>query len=711
MKYVLILCVSLGAVALYLLANASANTAAFAHYYTLLLGLNGLLAACLLALIGYQLWDLRRKLKARVFGSKLTLRLLLMFALMAVLPGMLVYGVSVQFLSKSIESWFDVRVDTALEGGLNLGRSALDNLLRDLTKKGEYMALALTDKPDGDHVTQLNDLREQAGVQEATLFSGRGAIIAFSGSERASMLPDRPLPSLLRQVRQQQPYSAIEAVPEKGLFLRVVVPVNVLGLTESVRVLQLLQPVPARLAKDAETVQAGYRDYQELSVSRLGLKRIYGLTLTLALLLALLSAIALAFVLSARLSAPLSLLAKRTQAIASGDFSEMPAVRSRDELDALMQSFNDMTRQLAEAREVVEFNQRQLETSKAYLESILAHLSSGVLAFDENLRLKTMNPAAADILGVDLSALSGRRLYKWALNDDALKDLAHDVENLFRSGEGKEWQKQMDYPGGSGNPTGNRVLLVRGTRLPAAVGNDYIVVFDDITHLLQAQRDAAWGEVARRLAHEIKNPLTPIQLSAERLEHKLAGKLAPPDTDILQRATQTIVNQVTALKSMVNAFSEYARTPSLNLQGIDLNRLIHEILALYEHSDAHIETRLAPDLPPIVGDPTLLRQVVHNLLQNAQDALAGVDAPQIVVETGVDDSAVRLDIRDNGCGFPEELMARLFEPYVTTKPKGTGLGLAIVKKIIEEHHGRMKVENIQPRGASVSVYLPRGRAV
>ncbi len=704
MKYVLILCVSLGAVALYLLANASANTAAFAHYYTLLLGLNGLLAASLLALIGYQLWDLRRKLKARVFGSKLTLRLLAMFALMAVLPGMLVYGVSVQFLSKSIESWFDVRVDTALEGGLNLGRSALDNLLRDLTKKGEYMALALTDKPDGDHVTLLNDLREQAGVQEATLFSGRGAIIAFSGSERASMLPDRPLPSLLRQVRQQQPYSAIEAVPEKGLFLRVVVPVNVLGLTESVRVLQLLQPVPARLAKDAETVQAGYRDYQELSVSRLGLKRIYGLTLTLALLLALLSAIALAFVLSARLSAPLSLLAKRTQAIASGDFSEMPAVRSRDELDALMQSFNDMTRQLAEAREVVEFNQRQLETSKAYLESILAHLSSGVLAFDENLRLKTMNPAAADILGVDLSALSGRRLYKWALNDAALKDLAHEVENLFRSGEGKEWQKQLDYP------VGNRVLLVRGTRLPAAVGNDYIVVFDDITHLLQAQRDAAWGEVARRLAHEIKNPLTPIQLSAERLEHKLADKLASGDAEILQRATQTIVNQVTELKSMVNAFSEYARTPSLNLQSVDLNRLIHEILALYEHSDAHIETHLALDLPQVEGDPTLLRQVVHNLLQNAQDALAGMEAPQIVVETSVEENVIRLGIRDNGCGFPEELMTRLFEPYVTTKPKGTGLGLAIVKKIIEEHRGRMKVENIQPRGASVSVYLPLLRA-
>jgi len=702
MKYILYLCVGLGGVALYLLSKASANTAAFSQNYTLLLGLNGALATCLLALIGYQLWILRRKLKARVFGAKLTLRLLMMFALMAVVPGVLVYGVSVQFLSKSIESWFDVRVDNALEGGLSLGRSALDNLLRELNKKAEYMALSLEDKPIADHLTLLNSLREQAGVQEATLFSSRGGIIAFSGSDRFSLLPDRPSPSQLRQVRQQQPYSAIEAVPEKGLYLRVIVPVNVLDLNESVRVLQLFQPVPTRLAKDAETVQAVYRDYQALSVSRLGLKRIYGLTLTLALLLALLSAIALAFLLSARLSAPLGLLAKGTQAVASGDFSAMPTVSNRDELGSLMQSFNDMTRQLAEARGVVELNQRQLEMAKAYLESILAHLSSGVLAFDENLSLTAMNPAAAEILGVDLSSLGKRRLYKWAHTDEALKALAMEVEALFRQNGAKEWIKQMEYAGRNGN----QVLLVRGARLPAAVGEDFIVVFDDITHLLQAQRDAAWGEVARRLAHEIKNPLTPIQLSAERLEHKLAGKLAEPDAEVLRRATQTIVNQVAALKSMVNSFSEYARAPSLNLETVDLNLLVREILSLYEHTGAQLATRFAPVLPQIAGDPTLLRQVVHNLLQNAQDALIGVENPQIVVETAMENNLVRLTIRDNGTGFPDALMARLFEPYVTTKPKGTGLGLAIVKKIIEEHHGRMKIENIQPCGASVSVYLP-----
>lgn len=706
MKYIVILCVSLGAVLLYLLSKASANTATFTQYYTVLLGLNGALVVCLMALIGFQLWSLRRKVRRRVFGARLTLRMLLMFAVMALLPGILVYGVSVQFMSKSIESWFDVRVDNAMEGGLNLGRTALDNLLRDLTKKGEAMAMVLADQPVSGHIILLDNLREQAGVQEATLFNARGGVIAVSSSDRSSLLPDMPSPPILRQVRQQQPFGAIEMVPDKGLYMRVVVPVNVLSLDESVRLLQLFQPVPRRLAEDAETVQQIYRDYQELSLSRLGLKRIYGLTLTLTLLLALLSAMALAFVLSARLSAPLEALAEGTKAVASGDFSEMPTVRSRDELGALMRSFNRMTRQLAEARAVVELNQKQLETAKAYLESILAHLSSGVLTFDEKFILRAVNPSAEEILGQPLTMLRGRRLFEWDVQESALKAFAQQVSDQFREDGRKEWARQMEYAG----KAGNRVLLVRGSRLPGGMEDGYIVVFDDITHLLQAQRDAAWGEVARRLAHEIKNPLTPIQLSAERLEHKLADKLSEADADVLKRATLTIVNQVGALKSMVDAFSEYARLPQLHLQRLDLNRLVQEILALYEHAGAHIALDLAPDLPKIQGDTTLLRQVVHNLLQNAEDALGDSVRPEIRVRTRVADDGVRLEILDNGSGFPDHLMSRLFEPYVTTKPKGTGLGLAIVKKIVEEHHGTMQIENVEPHGACVSIVLPLAEA-
>lgn len=699
LQTIVILCIGLGGILLFLLSKASANSAVFTENYTLLLALNGILVVCLVGLIGYQLWILRRKLRAKMFGAKLTLRLVMLFALMAVLPGMLVYGVSVQFLTNSIESWFDVRVDNALEGGLSLGRSALDNLLRDLTKKGEAMALELSDHPPSAHITQLNLLREQRGLQEATLYTARGAIIAFSGNERASLLSDKPSYTVLRQVRQQQPFTAIENIPGKGLFMRVLTPVNVLTLSEDVRILQLLQPVPQDVARDAETVQEIYRDYQELSLSRLGLKRIFGLTLTLTLLLSLLSAIAMAFLLSARLSAPLGILAKGTRAVASGDFSEMPEVHSRDELGILMQSFNNMTRQLADARAVVEFNQQQLETSKVYLESILAHLSSGVLAFDEKFNLKTVNPIAAQILGIDFPTLRRRGLVDG--QEEAVAEFATAISEQFHSQEQQEWQQQINYLG----KNGKQVLLLRGSRLPVAVGNGYIVVFDDITHLLQAQRDAAWGEVARRLAHEIKNPLTPIQLSAERLEHKLVEKLDNADAEMLKRATHTIVNQVAALKNMVDAFSEYARTPRLNLHKLNLNALVMEILGLYENSPSRIVPQLDPALPEIQGDSTLLRQVIHNLLRNAQDAVAEASHPEIVVETLRDGRWARINIRDNGAGFPEKLMARLFEPYVTTKPKGTGLGLAIVKKIVEEHNGKMHIENNHP-GACVSVLIP-----
>jgi nitrogen fixation/metabolism regulation signal transduction histidine kinase len=704
MRYLVILSMAVGGILLYLLSVSSGNTPLFAQNYPVLLALNTALAVALMILVGYQLLLLRRKIKARVFGAKLRLRMLLMFAVMALLPGTIVYAVSVQFLSKSIESWFDVRVDNALAGGLSLGQTALDYLSRDLGKKAESMAVVLADQPTSEHISLLNSLREQIGVQEATLFNARGNVITYSSSERSGLLPDIPSAAILRMVRQQQPYNSIESIPDKGLFLRAVVPVNVLSLSEDIRVLQLMQPVPRQLAHDAESVQSVYRDYQELSLSRLGLKRLYGLTLTLTGLLALLLAMTLAFVLSERLSAPLGLLAEGTRAVAKGDFSPMQPVQAKDELGALMQSFNSMTRQLADAREVVEVNQQQLEGAKAYLESILAHLSSGVLALDERYYLRTINLAAAQILGVDASVLKGLKLFEWGSGQTAgLHAFAQELSEEFKRDGQREWQKQIEYAGSSGTQT----LLVRGTRLPAVSDNGYVVVFDDVTHLIQAQRDAAWGEVARRLAHEIKNPLTPIQLSAERIERKLSAKLSASDADMLQRATSTIVNQVAAMKNMVDAFKEYARSPELNLQDIDLNQLISEVLVLYEPLGGGVQPDLTTESTHIIGDMTLLRQVIHNLLQNAQDAMVDAEHPMITVKTEVDGGWVRLRIRDNGSGFPEQIVKRVFEPYVTTKQKGTGLGLAIVKKIIDEHGGMIHIENLHPHGACVCISLKR----
>jgi len=704
--YLLILSVSLGAVGLFLLATASANTTLFAEHYSLLLLLNGGVAVILATLVVYQLVTLRRKLRSGVFGSKLTLRLVLLFALMALLPGALIYGVSVQFLAKSIESWFEVRFDRALEGGLNLGRSALDNMLRELVVKADTMAQTLSVRPPAEHLAALNALREQGGVREATLFSQRGKVIAFSSNEPVGLLPDPPGAGALRRIRLQQTYSAIESIPDRGLYLRVLAPVNVLSLAEETRVLQLMQPVPKQLAQDAETVQTGYREYQELTLARRGLKRLYGITLTLTLLLALLSALALAFLLSDRLSAPLNVLAEGTRAVAQGDFSQRAAVASADELGMLTQSFNSMTLQLAEARAQAERNQAQLAHAKGYLESILANLSAGVLAFDDRLRLRSANPSAAHILGVDCGPLLGRKLQQWGEHDASLAALARGIGAAFeRAGVG-EWEQQVERE----VKGGMQVLLLRGTRLPQSAETGSVVVFDDITRLLQAQRDAAWAEVARRLAHEIKNPLTPIQLSAERLQVKLEPKLAANDAEILARSTQTIINQVSALKRMVDAFSQYARTPEPSMRELDLNALVRDVLTLYESLGSSIRLELTPDLPPVIGDAAQLRQVIHNLLQNAQDALADTALPNIVIASEAAGGAVRLSVTDNGSGFPEHLMKRVFEPYVTTKPKGTGLGLVIVKKILEEHGGQVAIMNVPPHGARVTVSLPSAAA-
>ncbi len=701
-RYLFVVSASLGAVALFLLATASANTTLFAEHYSLLLLLNGGIAVMLAAIVGFQLVTLRRKLRAGVFGSKLTLRLVLLFALMAILPGALIYGVSVQFLAKSIESWFEVRIDKALEGGLNLGRGALDNMLRDLSVKADVISLALSVRPPAEHLAALNTLREQTGLLEVALFSHSGKLLAVSGSARGELVPDAPGAAALRQMRLQSRYSAIESIPDRGLYLRVLAPVSVVSLAEDARVLQVLQPVPRQLAQDAETVQAGYREYQELTLARRGLKRLYGITLTLTLLLALLASLALAFLLSDRLSAPLGVLVEGTRAVAQGDFSRRAQVASRDELGVLTQSFNSMTLQLADARAQAERNQEQVAHAKAYLESILANLSAGVLAFDDRLRLRSANPSAGQILGINCAPLIGLAVEQWAGHDTTLEALGRCIADAFSRAEPGEWEEQVERE----TKSGAQVLLLRGTRLPPGAETGSLVVFDDVTHLLQAQRDAAWAEVARRLAHEIKNPLTPIQLSAERLQAKLASRLAAADAEMLARSTQTIVNQVSALKRMVDAFSEYARTPEPSMQEIDFNALVREVLALYESLGSSIRLELAPALPPVVGDAGQLRQVIHNLLQNAQDALADTASPHIVIATEMADGALRFSVTDNGSGFAEHLMKRVFEPYVTTKPRGTGLGLVIVKKIVEEHGGEVSIANVAPHGARVTVALP-----
>jgi len=712
MTWILIASTAVGAILLFLLAAASANTALFARHYALIVAMNAAVAAGLVAIVGYQLFTLAIALRRKVFGARLTLRFLLLLVLMAVIPGGLVYTVSVQFLARSIDSWFDVRVDSALESGLNLGRAALDSLLEELQGKAGAAGKELGELPPREQAQALNDLVERIGANEALLI-GPAGVIASASREIGRFVPAMPPPHVVRQARQNRGYKAIEGQGDRGLMLRVIVPVGRVSVADELRLLQFTQVVPAALAASAENVQAVYRSYRELSLSRTGLREIYVLTLTLALLLALFSAVALAFLLSRRLAEPLATLAEATAAVARGDFTRRARVVGRDELGILTRAFNAMTVQLDDARLAAEQNRRQVESAKGHLENVLANLSAGVLVLDREMHLRIANASAARFAGdeglvQDQAELTERLaaiidIARAEFTRAATEEARRRPESNGTAMPRDTWQRECEF-GADG-----RVLLVRGSRLPDERGGDYVVVFDDVTAVIQAQRATAWAEVAKRLAHEIKNPLTPIQLAAERLQAKLVARLAADDVVTLRRSTDTIIAHVQSMKRMVDEFRDYARLPAPNLAPLDLNRVVSDVLTLYEQNRA-VRMRLADALPPVLGDASQLRQVVHNLLQNAQDACAAHPGATIEVTTGVHEGKVILAVRDQGGGFPDALIRRAFEPYVTTKPKGMGLGLAIVKKIVDEHRGSVHLANDTGegpnRGAVVTVTLP-----
>lgn len=695
-RILLVIAAALAGISLFLLTSASSNSDLFASSYPYLLAFNGVLAVVLGGLVGVQLRQLWREYRSRQFGSRLKYRLVLMFGLMGVVPGLVIYAVSLQFVVRSIESWFDVRVESALEGGIALGQNALDYLVSQMGDKAGDMVLELEDASTVSAV-MLNRLREQAGVGSVTVIAANGQVLATAADAMSALLPDLPSVTQLRQARQTRIFHAIESQTDGRLVIRVIVPIPLRTLAGEPNLLQLTQAVPESFGRHAEAVQDAYREYQQLTLGREGLNRIYTLTLTLTLLLALLTALAAAFIIARRLAAPLLILAEGTQAVAQGDYSPRQALPARDELGVLTQSFNRMTRQLEDARAAAERNRAAVESARAYLESVLANLSTGVLAFSAEGGLRAANHGAMQILGDELAGFEDITLAEWP----RLEGFRDALLEGFAANEG-DWQSQIELPVKDSTPL---TLLIHGSRLPKSTGGGLVVVFDDISRLVAAQRTAAWGEVARRLAHEIKNPLTPIQLSAERLAFKLSDKLDDSSREMLERGTTTIVNQVEAMKNLVNAFRDYARLPAPQLSAIDLNALIREILNLYESFASHIRLELEGELPLVQGDASQIRQVVHNILQNAQDALSGSEDGEVRVITRVEGERVALLFRDNGPGFPAELLAHAFEPYFTTKSRGTGLGLAMVKKIVDEHGGDVRLANRDGGGAEIRIRL------
>jgi nitrogen fixation/metabolism regulation signal transduction histidine kinase len=691
------------------LSLATNNRELFERHYVWLFWVNLAIAAVLTLVIGIAGVRLVLRVRRGKFGSRLLLRLAAVFAIVGVVPGVLIYTVSYSFVSRSIESWFDVRVESALDAGLSLGRGTIDSLVADLASRTRLAAERLAESQLPVQPLALERLREQFSAVEVTIVGASGQPLMAAG-QTSALAPERPSQLMLRQARASRVASQLEGLeddagmpgtPNARIKALAAIPSASISLGSEERYLMVTQMLPSALTTNALAVQTAYREYQQRALAREGLRRMYIGTLTLVLVLAVFGGILLAVVVGNQLARPLLLLAEGVRQVARGDLTRKPVFASSDELGGLTRSFADMTDQLSEARELAQRTLSQLERARTRLQTILDNLSAGVIVFARDGTIEMVNPGATRILRLPLSAYVGRTLDEVP----GLEEFARSVRQRFElhrtspeAGERDQWQDAFELQTAPDRDT--LTLLVRGAALPQQAR---LMVFDDISEVVSAQRSAAWSEVARRLAHEIKNPLTPIQLSAERLQQKLENRLSGPDQAMLVRSVATIVNQVQAMKRLVDDFRDYARLPGGKMQPLDLNALVTDVLALY--TDAQESGRLVAQceagLPHILGDATQIRQVIHNLVQNALDAVAERASGHVTLTTEVarneqgEVRAVRLKVTDNGGGFAEKVLKRAFEPYVTTKSKGTGLGLAVVKKIADEHGARVRIANLQ----------------
>ena len=695
--------------AILLMADATQNVAYFGRLHNWLLPINTALLVIFIGLIIYNVGRLLRRLKRQAPGARLTLRLVLLFVLTASMPVFIVYTFSIWLLERGVDSWFDVKVESALQDAVDLSRSSLDLHIRTLRQQADPLVSQFIDAEPFNATLTINDLLGTTGAVEIALFDSNNRIIASGNIEASAAVPRLPGESVMQLVLQGESYAALDPSTEAGLNIRIVYPVPSESPVGETRILQFLYPLSERIGDLADNVQAAFGQYNELIYLRTPLKQNFILILTLVLALGALFAVFAAFYWSRVLVAPIQELAEGTKAVAAGQYHKKLVVRQQDDLGMLVASFNRMTERLTVARDTTIINQRIIENQRTYLQTILEHLSSGVLSLDHTFVLKTINAAASEIFHVNMNQFIGKQFVQIGTTHDFLKEFCTVVANKIRDSS-EEWQLEMEVT----TPQGRKTILCKSVELPSDEESQRgcVLVFDDVTTLLQAQRDSAWGEVARRLAHEIKNPLTPIQLSAERLRRKLLPNLAAEQSEIVDRATHTIVQQVESMKLMVNDFSDYARMPTMEPKPLDLNALVMDTVELYKGDQQNVSINLDLDVNSldIRGDSVRLRQVIHNLIKNAIESMP--EGKQCVINISTfpfeftNAKYAGIEITDNGPGFPNDVLGRAFDPYMTTKPKGNGLGLAIVKKIIEEHNGVIRAANQRQGGAVINIRFP-----
>ncbi|MBT4758856.1 MAG: HAMP domain-containing protein [Nitrosomonadales bacterium] len=712
MKYLITSVAIIGVGFLILLAQSLSNNDLVSNdTFLVLLAISVAFVLCLFFLILFQIFKLLQSVKKEITGSKLTLRLVISFGMMVLIPVLIVYLVSVNFLTKSIESWFDVRVESALEGGLTLGQNTIDILIDDIQLKGKSIAYAISNKPFEKREEILIDLREKFSIASAVLYKSDGNISAISQSNSTINSTINTTTLTLEDLTKGKSgyFVRIEEAKENNLVLKAFIPIfynninqttDLIGLEE---ILMLSQPIPESIANVAVSVESVFEEYQQLRYSRNSLKIIYTLTLTIVLMLAILTSVAISFVISRRFTRPLSLLAEATNQIAKGNYKKIIPEIGKDELGRLVKSFNSMTYQLDTATKNSKKDRKRLEDARTFLDTTLTNLVTSIIVIDEDQKIKLYNKSAAKLLNFKLSNMIGEKL-KNAIKEVKKFDLVISFidKALKEHNESINISKEIVLD----SLKEEKTLILKLSSFQESSGISYILVLDDISVVAKAQRQIAWSEIARRLAHEIKNPLTPIQLSAERVQNKIIDKLNKTDKDLLNKSTNTIIKQVDALKLMVNEFSEYSRSPTIVRKKIDITNLIDEVSYLYSDQNFTIKKNYPKKRREIRIDENKFRQVLINIFDNSKSALENIKNPRINITVKYDDNFFRLKFEDNGMGVPKDIIERIYEPYVTSKKTGTGLGLAIVYKIIEEHSGSIEIKNVNPGGAAISITLP-----
>ncbi len=695
---------------LLMMSKSLQNSELFDRFYLGLLLFNALGLISLSILIILNLKRLIRQLKNRVIGSRMTIRIVILFSLLSVTPVLIVYYFSLDFLHRGIDSWFDLRIEQALDDSLELSRLALDVRMRELLNTTEKIAEELSDTNDGELPSHIDQIRDRINADELTLLTRKGAIVVSSSEDMKSLVPNTPEETILLQLIQNNSYIGIDLIENKGLVIRAVVNVPMIGIGSTEKIIQALFPMSERMNQLSANVQTSFIEYKELSYLREQLKFSFIIILTLVLLFSVFSAVWAAFYSARTLAAPIKDLAQGTRAIAKGNYNTKLPVPSNDELGFLVASFNDMTDKISQARDTAKNSQKESESQQIYLETILSRLSSGVIVFNKDGKIEKSNISAAQILQIEVTILNQKNIDDLINNFSKLKSFFECISNNINE-KTNDWREQIILS----KKTGNQILLINGTILTSSDNSKikHIVVFDEITALIQGQRDAAWSEVARRLAHEIKNPLTPIKLAAERLRSKYLSSLDANNVETLDRMTNTIIQQVETMKDMVNDFSDYARPAEFKEEEIEIINLLQEGVDLFSNMNYgnKIEMDIKTNLPKIHGDEKKLRRVLNNILANAVDAnsigdhnLLKISAKTVNIE---DNEIIEIRVIDSGPGIDPLVENNLLEPYITTKEKGTGLGLAIVKKIIDEHSGTFWLENNKEKdGACAVIRLP-----